>query len=76
MDPARLLFWYNYGWPCGQAPEYPEQQKYQERSWGAYLPFFLPLLADGEYVTTDGRLTPLAVRYLADRITAITVPLK
>jgi Acyl-coenzyme A:6-aminopenicillanic acid acyl-transferase len=64
MEPRNGRFWYCYGWPCGLAPEDPDLQVYQDRSWGAYLPFDLAILEPGEYVTTDGRLTPRAIRYL------------
>ncbi|MCH8224013.1 MAG: hypothetical protein IH868_11450 [Chloroflexi bacterium] len=56
---------YCYGWPCGGSVDYPDEQVYQDRSWGQYLSFRLEDLEPGEYVTVDGRLTPLAVRYLA-----------
>jgi hypothetical protein len=65
MEPRLRRFWYCYGWPCGSAPEDPERQLYQDRSWGTYLPFDLDILEPGEYVTIDGRLTALAVGYLA-----------
>lgn len=64
-EPRTGRFWYCYGWPCGSAPEDPELQVFQDRSWGAYLPFDLAELAPGEYVTADGRLTGLAVKHLA-----------
>ncbi len=64
-EPRKGRFWYCYGWPCGFAPDDPELQVYQDRSWGAYLPFDLAALEPGEYVTTDGRLTARAVKYLA-----------
>ena len=64
-EPRAGRFWYCYGWPCGSAPENPESQVFQDRSWGAYLPFDLAALEPGEYVTTDGRLTPRAIAHLA-----------
>lgn len=64
LDPTRRVLHYCYGWPCGGAPEVPDEQPLQDRSWGCYLPFRLDDLEPGEYVTADGRLTPLAVRYL------------
>ncbi len=64
IEPSKGRFWYCYGWPGGPEPESPEQQLYQDRSWGTYLPFDLADLEPGEYVTTDGRITPLAVKYL------------
>jgi hypothetical protein len=65
MEPRLRRLWYCYGWPCGGVPEDPERQLYQDRSWGHHLPFNLELLEPGEYVTIDGRLTALAVGYLA-----------
>jgi len=47
--------------------DYPGEQLYQDLSWGQYLTFRLDDLEPGEYVTADGRLTPLAIRYLAQR---------
>lgn len=73
-ETQRRRFWYCYGWPCGSAPEAPESQLYQDRSWGAYLPFDLAGLAPGEYVTIDGRLTALAVKHLTLTLTRELVP--
>lgn len=67
MNPSHQVFFYNYGWPCGEIPKKLDQQKSQEMSWGAYLPFFLQGLKEGEYVTIYGQLTPLAIRYLANK---------
>lgn len=64
-EPRKGLFWYCYGWPCGGAPENPNLQVYQDRSWGAYLSFELADLEAGEYVTIDGRLTARGIKYLA-----------
>lgn len=68
MDPTQGVLHYCYGWPCGGPPEEPNEQPCQDRSWGQYLPFRLHDLEPGEYVTTDGRLTPLAVRYLSQAL--------
>ena len=65
IEPGAGRFWYCYGWPCGEGPEAPELQQFQERSWGVYLPFDLAELEIGEYVTVDGRLTALGVKHLA-----------
>lgn len=65
IEPQAGRFWYCYGWPCGGEVEDAERQPQQDRSWGAYLPFDLANLPAGEYVTTDGRLTPLGIRSLA-----------
>lgn len=71
IDPTARVLWYCYGWPCGRAPDHPERQPFQEFSWGAYLPFALADLEPGEYVTTAGRPTPLALRYLARRLASV-----
>jgi len=63
LDPVDGIFWYAYGWPCGEAPEYGDQLL-QERSWGTFLGFPLPELPAGEYVTATGELTALAARHL------------
>ncbi|MCH8110197.1 MAG: hypothetical protein IIB15_08710 [Chloroflexi bacterium] len=65
IQPSKGVMHYCYGWPCGGSVDYPDEQVYQDRSWGQYLSFRLEDLEPGEYVTVDGRLTPLAVRYLA-----------
>jgi len=65
IEPRLGRFWYCYGWPCGGEVDDADGQLYQERSWGAYLPFDLAELEPGEYVTTDGRLTALGIRTLA-----------
>ena len=65
--PSKGVMNYCYGWPCGGTVDYPEDQVYQDRSWGKYLSFDLEKLDAGEYVTVDGRLTPLAISYLAQR---------
>jgi acyl-CoA:6-aminopenicillanic acid acyl transferase len=69
-EPRKGRFWYCYGWPCGSAPDDPDLQVYQDRSWGVYLPFDLAALEPGEYVTIDGRLTARAIAYLAATRTA------
>jgi hypothetical protein len=69
-EPRKGRFWYCYGWPCGSTPENADLQVNQDRSWGAYLPFDLAGLEPGEYVTTDGRLTARAIKYLAKTRTA------
>ena len=65
LEPTTRTFNYCYGWPCGGKPEYDTEQQYQEFSWGNYLPFKLDYMEAGEYVSPYGRLTPLAVKYLA-----------
>ncbi len=65
LEPSKRTIHYCFGWPCGGQVEYPDQQIYQDRSWGQYLAFRLDDMEPGEYVTVDGRLTPLAIRYMA-----------
>jgi len=40
LEPKNRCFWYAYGWPCGQMPEYGDQH-FQEKSWGKFEPFTL-----------------------------------
>ena len=70
-EPRLRRLWYCYGWPCGSAADDIELQVYQDRSWGAYLPFDLDDLEPGEYVSIDGRLTARAVSYLAHAVSRI-----
>ena len=62
MAPAERTMHYCYGWPCGGAVDYPGEQLYQDRSWGRFEAFCVDDLEPGEYVTVDGRRTPLANR--------------
>jgi hypothetical protein len=78
VDPSAGVFWYTYGWPCGEAPEHGDQLL-QERAWGTFLGFPLTDLPEGEYTTLTGELTPLAVRHLKyilelDRTTGQVLP--
>jgi hypothetical protein len=70
MQPSRKLFWYAYGWPCGQKPEYGDQI-YQDKSWGKFIPFGFIEIPGGEEITilstTDGVLTPAGLRSQSDR---------
>ena len=68
MEPVSGTFRYSYGWPCGELPTAPAMQPLQDRSWGSYLPFKLEDLEPGEYVSTEGQLTPLALAHLASRL--------
>jgi hypothetical protein len=63
IDPVGGVFWYAYGWPCGDAPEYGDQML-QEHSWGTFLGFPVANLPEGVYTTLTGELTPLAVRHI------------
>ena len=63
--PSKGVMNYCYGWPCGGTVDYPQDQVYQDRSWGKYLSFEFEKMDPGEYVTVDGRLTPLAISYFA-----------
>jgi hypothetical protein len=66
MQPSERLFWYAYGWPCGQQPEYGDQI-YQEKSWGRFIPFgFGDSTAEEQEITVlatvDGEITPAGLR--------------
>jgi hypothetical protein len=61
IDPVGGTFWYAFGWPCGEAPEYGDQYL-QDRSWGQFVGFPLKDLEEGDYTTLTGELTPLACR--------------
>jgi hypothetical protein len=62
IDPVAGIFWYAYGWPCGEAPDAGDQLL-QERSWGAFIGFPLATLPAGVYTTLQGELTPLAAAH-------------
>lgn len=62
MQPSKKLFWFAYGWPCGQQPEFGDQI-HQEKSWGKFIPFGFNLPEGGNnkntvLATVDGDLTP------------------
>lgn len=66
MQPSEKLFWYAYGWPCGQHPEYGDQI-YQEKSWGRFIPFGFTVNNGDEpevtvLATVDGVITPAGSR--------------
>ena len=67
IDPVDGIFWYAYGWPCGEAPEAGDQLL-QERSWGAFIGFPLATLPAGTYTTLQGELTSLAAVHFAHLI--------
>lgn len=70
MQPSRKLFWYAYGWPCGQKPEYGDQI-YQEKSWGKFIPFGFLGSSGGEettiLATVEGRITAAGSQSQGDR---------
>jgi hypothetical protein len=68
VDPVGGIFWYAYGWPCGEAPQFGDQLL-QDRSWGKFVGFRLDDLPEGRYTTLTGELTPLAMRHF-DRLVA------
>ncbi len=70
IDPVNSIFWYAYGWPCGEAPQFGDQML-QERSWGTFVGFRLKDLPAGQYTTLTGELTPLAIRHF-HRLLAFT----
>jgi len=77
MQPSKKLFWYAYGWPCGQKPEYGDQI-HQDRSWGKFMPFgFIESHGEEEITvlaTADGRMTPSGSQSQSDRqpVTGVT----
>jgi hypothetical protein len=78
IDPAGGVFWYTYGWPCGEAPEHGDQLL-QERAWGIFIGFPIAALPAGDYTTLTGELTPLAISHLRhllelDRATGQVLP--
>ena len=66
MDPMRLTYWFNYGWPGGNLPI--EANKFhqicQDMTWGAFIPFYLKEMIPGQYTTELGQLTPLGIQYV------------
>jgi len=68
IDPVDGVFWYAYGWPCGEAAQFGDQML-QERSWGSFVGFPLADLPAGQYSTLTGELTALAMRHF-DRLLA------
>ncbi|MBW1850945.1 MAG: hypothetical protein JRF52_04895 [Deltaproteobacteria bacterium] len=68
MQPSKRLFWYAYGWPCAERPEYGDQI-YQDRSWGRFVPFGFGAGEDGEitmFATVDGEITPAGLESQGD----------
>ena len=66
MQPSQKLFWFAYGWPCGQQPEFGDQI-HQEKSWGKFVPFGFDSADGGKgkitlLATVDGELTPAGLR--------------
>lgn len=61
IQPSEKLFWYAYGWPCGQKPQYGDQL-YQENSWGKFVAFGFSenTLNEGvtHLTTPQGQITP------------------
>lgn len=71
MQPSEKLLWYAYGWPCGEQPEY-EDQIYQEKSWGKFIPFgFVADNGEKEEITVlatvGGEITPAGLLSQGDR---------
>ena len=66
LQPSQKLFWYAYGWPCGERPEYGDQI-YQDKSWGKFVPFGFDA-AKGEseektvFATKEGEITPAGLK--------------
>jgi len=61
ISPMDDIFWYTYGWPCGESPQHGDQLL-QERSWGHFIGFKLSDLPAGDYTTLTGELTHLALQ--------------
>lgn len=51
MQPALKIFWYCYGPADGKVLWY-------EGTWGRFVPFALPQMLPGQYVTEDGVVSP------------------
>jgi hypothetical protein len=62
IDPVDGVFWYAYGWPCGDAPDHGDQML-QDRSWGTFIGFQLDGLPEGAYTTLTGEITHLAAHH-------------
>jgi len=69
MQPSQRLFWYAYGWPCGEQSEYGDQI-YQGRSWGRFVPFGFCADEDEEmtvFATLDGEITSAGLKSQGSR---------
>jgi hypothetical protein len=71
MQPSARLFWYAYGWPCGEQPEFGDEML-QDKSWGEFVPFSLEGLdlANRDTIdltTEDGDVTAAGVQCRVDR---------
>lgn len=71
LQPSERILWYNYGWPCGKAPEFGDQI-YQDRSWGRFVPFALDVEGDSNDGTTvlataEGEITRDGARHQGNR---------
>ncbi len=64
IDPVGGIFWYAFGWPCGEAPDAGDQLL-QDKSWGTFIGFPLAVLPAGVYTTLQGDLTALAATHFA-----------
>jgi hypothetical protein len=69
LQPAEMMFWYNFGWPCGSVPEYGDQI-FQGHSWGRFMPFHLSTTSNRDraiiqLTTAAGDITPDGARHLA-----------
>lgn len=71
LQPSGQVFWYAYGWPCGEQPQYGDQIL-QEKSWGKFVPFgFTQSDRAGRQTTalttTDGEITPGGLQWRTDQ---------
>lgn len=67
IDPMDGIFWYVYGWPCGEPPEHGDHFL-QDRAWGKFVGFPLAALPEGSYTTLTGELTHLGVKHLGSLV--------
>lgn len=72
MQPMRLTYWFNYGWPGGNLPTKANKlhQICQDMTWGAFIPFYLPEMIPGQYTTELGQLTPLGIQYVVSHFSS------
>jgi len=70
IEPSSGLFWYSYGWACGDAAEFGDQL-FQENSWGKFLPFKIEpfqkdLNATKQLTKITGEITVEGIRSLSN----------
>ena len=69
LQPAEKRFYYAYGWPCGQKPDYADQLL-QENSWGRFIAFGFNQQKQADsttlLTTPQGKITPEGSHYQID----------